>query len=161
MDTYASMEGCNGDRNEAKRTIKAWLKKGAPRLHKRHYWVHIRPKGKRVNYDAPADDESNCITLSDPEVDAEEWWPGYEDPVGISVEPNEEDGFVMDMEGHGPDWDEDTVHIEVEDELSRHRRDAQVRVGSTQSRRRPPKSIPTVIRFTQVDRAASLWEGRT
>ena len=63
-------------------------------------------------------------TLSYPEVDAEEWWPGYEDPVGISVEPNEEDGFVTDMEDHGPDWDEDMVHIEVEDELCRHRLDA-------------------------------------
>ena len=37
----------------------------------------------------------------------------------------------MDMEDHGHDSDEDTVHIEVEDEICRRRRDAQVRVGST------------------------------
>ena len=84
------------------RIIRKWLKDGALQLHKRHYWAHVHPKGKRVNYDDPADDESNCITLSDPEVDAEEWWPGYEDPVGRSVEPNEEDSFVMD--GHGGPW---------------------------------------------------------
>ena len=74
-----------------------------------------------MNYDDPADDESNCIMLSDPEVDAEEWWPGYEDPVGISVEPNEEDGFVVDMEDHDYDSDEDTVHIEEEDILCRRK----------------------------------------
>ena len=56
-------------------------------------------------------------------MDAEEWEPGYEDLIGISVEPNEEDGFVVDMEDHGPDWDEDTVHIEVEDELRQRRLD--------------------------------------
>ena len=90
----------------------------------RHKWqhlVHIRPKGKRVNYRDPADDELNRITLSDPEVEVEEWEPGYKDPVGISVEPSEEDGFVMDMEKHGHDWDEDTIQIEVEDELCQHR----------------------------------------
>ena len=75
------------DRREARKAIKAWLKDGAPQLHKRHFWAHVHPKGKRVNYDDPADDESNCTTLSDPEVDAEEWWPGYEDLVGISIEP--------------------------------------------------------------------------
>ena len=117
------VEERNSERKEAKKTIRAWLKNGAPQLHKWHYWAHVHPKGKRVNYDDPADDESNCITLSDPKVDADEWWPGYEDPVGISVEPNEEDGFVMDMEDHGPNWDEDTVHIEVEDELRQRRLD--------------------------------------
>ena len=91
-------------------------------------------------------------------MDAEEWWPGYEDPVGISVELNEEDGFMMDMEDHGPDSDEDTVHIEVEDDLRRRRRDAQVRVGSTQSCRRP-KSLSIVNRITQVDQGASVWKG--
>ena len=75
-----------------------------------------------MNYSDPADDESNCIAHSDLEDEAEEWDPSYENPVGISVEPNEEDGFVMDMEDHCPDSDEDTVHIEVEDELRRHRR---------------------------------------
>ena len=83
---------------------------------------------------------------------------GYEDPVGISVEPNEEDGFVMNMEDHGPDWDEDSVHIEVEDELRHRRRDAQVRVGSTQSHHRP-KSLPKINRIAQVDRGAGVWKG--
>ena len=82
---------------KAKRAVMFWLKKNLPRLHKRHCLVHVRPKGKRVNYRDPANDESNCITLSDHEVEAEEWEPGYEDLVGISVEPKEEDGFVTDM----------------------------------------------------------------
>ena len=30
---------------------------------------------------------------------------------------------MTDMEDHGPNWDEDTVHIEVEDELRRSRLD--------------------------------------
>ena len=96
-------EGNSRARKEAKKAVRDWLNNGVPRLHKRHHWVHIRPKGKRVNYEDPADDESNCITLSDPKVEAEAWEPGYEDLVGISVEPNEEDGFVTDMEDHGPD----------------------------------------------------------
>ena len=91
----------------------------------RHYWAHVHPKGKRVNYDDLANDESNCITLLDPNVDADEWWLGYEDPVGISVEPNQEDSFVTDMEDHGPDWDEDTIHIEVEDDLRLRNLEAQ------------------------------------
>ena len=84
--TYA--EERNGARKKSIRIIKEWLKDGAPELHKRHYWAHVRLEGKRVNYDDLADDESNCIMLSDPEVDAEEWWRGNEDLVGISVEPN-------------------------------------------------------------------------
>ena len=153
-------EGNTRDRAKAKKAIVEWFKEGPPKLHKRHFWAHVRPKGKRVNYSDPADDESNCIAHSDLEDGAEEWDPSYEDPVGISVEPNEEDGFMTDMEDHGPDWDEDTVHIEVEDELRRRRTDAQVRVGSTQSRRRPPRPIPTVLRFTRADVAAGMMQGR-
>ena len=65
-------EGNSRTRKEAKKAITDWLQKDLPRLHKRHHLVHIRPKGKRVNYKDTADDESNCITLSDPEVEAEE-----------------------------------------------------------------------------------------
>ena len=91
-----------------------------PRVHKWHFWAHVRPKGKRVDYAVPRredgsdpiDDESNCFV--DP-ADEDVWEPGYVDPRGISVEPNEEDGFVMDMDDHEYDSDEDTVHIEVED----------------------------------------------
>ena len=121
-------------------------------------------KGKRVNYDDPANDESNCITLSDPEVDAEEWWLGYEDPVGISVEPNQEDGFVTDMEDHGPDWDEDTVHIEVEDDLCLRSLEAQgveVEEWGEYIRTRRARSVPTVLRCTQADFVAGMWQGRS
>ena len=61
LHTYA--ERRNGEMKKSMRIIKKWLKDGAPQLHKRHIWAHVRPKGKRVNYDDPADDESNCITL--------------------------------------------------------------------------------------------------
>ena len=53
----------------------------------------------------------------------------YEDPVGISVEPNEEDGFVTDTEDHNYDSDEDTIHIEVEDIRCHRKRNAQEKVG--------------------------------
>ena len=53
------------------------------------------------------------------------WEPGYVDPRGISVEPNEEDGFVTDMDDHEYDSDEDTIHIEVEDIHHQCKRDAQ------------------------------------
>ena len=115
---------------------------------------------RKASYDDPADDESNCITLSDPEVDAEEWWPGYEDPVGISVEPNKEDGFVTDMEDHGPDWDEDTVHIEVEDDLRLRNLEAQGVEVEEWGEYIRARSIPTVLRFTQADFAAGMWQGR-
>ena len=110
------------------------------------------------NYRDPADDESNCIAHSDLEDEAEEWKPGYEDPVGISVEPNEEDGFVTDMEDHGSNWDEDSVHIEVEDELHCSRRDAQERVGSTLSSHRP-KPLSKVNTITEAEMGAGVWEG--
>ena len=116
------LKGTTVTRRKAVKAVKEWLEKGLPRLHKRHFWAHVRPKSKRVDYSDPADDESNCITLSDPEVEAEEWEPGYEDPIEISVEPNEEDGFMAVMEDHGPDWDEDTIHIEVEDQLRKRKR---------------------------------------
>ena len=48
--------------------------------------------------------------------------------VGVSVEPNEEDGFVMDTEDHDYDSDEDTVHIEVEDICRQRKRDTQERL---------------------------------
>ena len=133
------------------------MEKAPPRLHKWHFWVHVCLKGKRVNYSDPANDESNCITLSDPEVDADEWEPGYEDPLGISVEPNEEDGFVTDMEDHGHDWDEDSVHIEVGDELCWRRLDADDGGEWIQTRHRP--KLPVLIRITQADRGAGLWKG--
>jgi len=161
LHTYA--ERRNGEMKKSMRIIRKWLKDGAPQLHKRHYWAHVRPKGKRVNYDDPADDESNCITLSDPELDAEEWEPGYEDPVGISVEPNQEDGFVTDMEDHGPDWDEDTIHIEVEDDLRLRNLEEQgveVEEWGEYIRTHRARSIPTVLRFTQADFAAGMWQGR-
>ena len=115
-----------------------------------------------MNYNEPADGESNCITLSDPEVDAEEWWPGYEDPVGISVEPNEEDSFVMDMEDHGPDWDEDTIHIEAEDELRLRKLEAEgvdVEEWGEFIRTCHARSIPKLITIMQADQAAGVWKG--
>ena len=36
----------NGERKKSIRIIKEWLKDGAPELHKRHYWAHVRLKGK-------------------------------------------------------------------------------------------------------------------
>ena len=113
-----------------------------------------------MNYRDPADDESNCITLSDPEMEVEEWEPGYEDPVGISVEPNEEDGFVTDMEEHGPDWDEDTVHIEVEDELRRCEM-VTTEEAIVWARPRRALSMPVFVTITQADWAAGLWEGHS
>ena len=98
------------------------------------------------------------MTLSDPEVEAEEWEPGYEDPVRISVEPKEEDGFVMDMEEHGPDWDEDTVHIEVEDELRQHQMVA-TEEAIVWARPRRALSVPVFVTITQADCAAGVWEG--
>ena len=69
--------------------------------------------------------------------------PGYVDPRGISVEPNEEDGFVTDMDDHEYDSDEDTVHIEVEDIRRQLKRDAQERLNMVRPRRRlnPPAEI--------------------
>ena len=119
--------------------------------------MHVRPKGKRVNYRLPADDESNCITLSDLEVEAEEWEPGYEDLVGISVEPKEEDGFVTDMEEHGPNWDEDIVHFEVEDELCRREMVATEEAIVWARPRRAP-SMPVFVTITQADWAAGVWK---
>ena len=98
--------------------------------------------------------------LSDPEVEAEEWWPGYEDPVGISVEPKEEDRFVMDMEEHGPDWDEDTVHIEVEDELCQREMVA-TEEAIVWARPRHALLVPAFVTITQADRAAGIWEGHS
>ena len=71
------------------------------------------------------------------------WEPGYVDPVGISVEPNEEDGFVTDTEDHDYDSDEDTVHIEVEDIRRQRKREAQERLDMVRPRRRhnPPEEI--------------------
>ena len=57
LHTYA--ERRNSERKKSIRIIRELLKNGAPQLHKRHYWAHIRPRGKRVNYDDPANDESN------------------------------------------------------------------------------------------------------
>ena len=128
MDYY--FEGDNDAEYEATRDIKRWLKRGPPRVHKRHFWAHIRPKGKQVAYAVPhredgsdpIDDESNCFV--DP-ADEDVWEPGYVDPCGISVEPNEEDGFVTDMDDHEYNSDEDTIHIEVEVELHWRRWDAE------------------------------------
>ena len=82
-------EGGRRDSAKAKKAIMEWFQKGPPKLHQRHFWAHVHPKGKRVDYSDLADDESNCIAHSDLEDEAEEWKPGYEDLVGISVEPNE------------------------------------------------------------------------
>ena len=111
-----------------------------------------------MNYRDAADDESNCITLLDPEVEAEEWWPGHEDPVGISVEPNEEDGFVTDMEEHAPDWDEDTNHIDVEDEL-RRRQMVATEEAIVWARPHCALSVPVFVMIMQADWAAGVWEG--
>ena len=59
------------------------------------------------------------------------WELGYVDLVGVSVEPNEEDGFVMDMEDHDYNSDEYTIHIEEEDILCQRKR--MRRIGSTWS----------------------------
>ena len=140
--------GDNNAEYEATRDIKRWLKKGPPRVHKQHFWAHVRPKGKRVDYAVPCredgsdpiDDESNCFV--DP-ANEDVWEPGYVDPRGISVEPNEEDGFVTDMDDHEYDSDEDTVHIEVEDIRRQLKRDAQERLDMVRPRRRlnPPAEI--------------------
>ena len=85
---------------------------------------------------------------------------GYEDPVGISVEPKEEDGFVTDMEEHGPDWDEDTVHIEVEDEL-RWREMVATEEAIVWARPCRALSVPVFVTITQADLAAGIWEGHS
>ena len=98
--------------------------------------------------------------LSDPEVEAEEWEPGYEDPVRISLEPKGEDGFEMDMEEHGPGWDEDTIHIEVEDEL-RWQEMVTTKEAIVWARPRRALSMPVFVTITQADWAAGLWEGHS
>ena len=69
----------------------------------------------------------------------------------------------MDMEDHGPDWDEDTIHIEAEDELHLRKLKAEgvdVEEWGEFMRTHRAHSVPTVIRFTQADVAAGLWQGR-
>ena len=69
----------------------------------------------------------------------------------------------MDMEDHGPDWDEDTIHIEAEDELRLRKLRAEgvdVEERGEFIRTRHARSVPTVIRFTQADVAAGMMQGR-
>ena len=67
------------------------------------------------------------------------------------------------MEDHGPDWDEDTVHIEAEDELHLRKLRAEgvdMEEWGEFIRTCHARSIPTVLRFTQADFAAGMWQGR-
>ena len=71
---------------------------------------------------------------------------------------------MTDMEDHDPDWDEDTIHIEVEDDLRLRNLEAQgveVEEWGEYIRTRRARSIPTVLRFTQADFAAGMWQGRS
>ena len=85
-------------------------------------------------------DESNCF--DDPD-DEDVWEPGQEEPVGMGIELTEEDGFVMDMEDHGYDWDEDNIHIEEEDICRNRKRIAKDRLVMVQPRQRlnPPAEV--------------------
>ena len=68
----------------------------------------------------------------------------------------------MDMEDHGPDWDEDTVHIEAEDELHLRKLRAEgvdVEEWGEFIRTRRARSVPHLITIKQADRAAGVWKG--
>ena len=63
---------------------------------------------------------------------------------------------MMDMQEHGPDWDEDTVQIEVEDELCQHR---MVATEEAVVWARPCHAllVPVFAMIMQADKAAGLW----
>ena len=77
----------------------------------------------------------------------------------------------MDMEDHGPDWDEDTVHIdwdedtihiEVEDELRLRKLEAEgvdVEKWGEYIQTRRACLIPKLITITQADQGAGVWKG--
>ena len=79
---------------------------------------------------------------------------GQEEPVRLGLEPTEDDGFIMDMEDHGYDWDDASIHIEDEDICHKREREAEERLQS--SRPRPRRNPPAEVMLLQ---AADMGAG--